>query len=331
MPTDIHDPSPTKKRRLRIVRVVLFSIAILLPLAAMAAIVGLLATGVWGGEVQIVQVEKIVTVQVQKVVTVERPVETVRTVEVKVEKIVVATPAPTATPTPAPCPSDAEREYLTSLGHLIVSRDNAAVEFREVYGHLDDDNERFFDPDWRESITTAIADVKSSLYSILELRGPASVQAIRDEVVDWARHDLAAFDFFANSLDADDLADLIASWDKDALGQHTDARDASLELSLREMTQLCESPSDALTVFWQQPAMNRPKHLRHAPRRHLGLVRLQRERLHVRRLARPFQERVLRQKRSICLRAFTRLKSSGKTTSTERLAQHSLPILVSNF
>ena len=45
MPSDIHDPSPTKARKLRIVRTVLFWAAMLLLLAA---IVGGLAAGIWG-------------------------------------------------------------------------------------------------------------------------------------------------------------------------------------------------------------------------------------------------------------------------------------------
>ena len=45
MPSDIHDPSPAKARRLRIVRTVMFWTALLLFLAG---IIGGLAVAVWG-------------------------------------------------------------------------------------------------------------------------------------------------------------------------------------------------------------------------------------------------------------------------------------------
>ena len=259
MPSDTHDPSPAKARRLRIVRGMLLSIAILLPLAAIAAIVGWFATGVFEGEVQVVEVEKVTTVEIEKVVTVEVlveiPVEKITTVEfpveVSVEKIVVATPTPTLPPTLVPCPSDAEREYLTSLGERLASRDNAAAEYNKVW-HLLDDDAAFYlqDSVWQESIRTKATEFRGSVYDIMTLRSPLSAQGIQNHMVDWARYELAGFDLLVRHLDAESVAELRDSLDqrREAVQQHVQSRDASRALAFEAIAELCDSPS-ALIVF----------------------------------------------------------------------------------
>ena len=244
MPSDIHDSSPAKARRLRIVRGMLLSIAILLPLAAIAAIVGWFATGVFESEVQIVEVQKVVTVEV--------PVEVEKIVGKTVTKIVVATP----TPTPAgSCPNDAERGYLTSLGHVIASRDNAQAQVSKNVDLINETDDHFTDPNWRESMSAAIATQRASLYDVLELRAPSSAQGINDEMTDWARYELAALDIVAAILipptviDPNDLLnDPLLQEKQDETQRLSEARDASRESAFQKMAELCDSPS-ALAVF----------------------------------------------------------------------------------
>ena len=122
----------------------------------------------------------------------------------------VASSLPTNTPAPIqlPCPTQAEAAYFAELSRISSPTAEALLSFGELNSKAGLSPALLFDDEWTLDVALQITILNLAAEELQVMEAPASVQAIHNDMLEWARLTKESNDLYVKGIDDLDMASI---------------------------------------------------------------------------------------------------------------------------